>query len=97
MKKIVLATIIAGFTSLAANDGAALFKKCATCHGANAEKSALGKSQVIAGWEKSKTLAALKGYKDGSYGGAMKGLMKGQVAAFNDAQLEALSDFISSK
>ena len=80
-----------------AADGATLFKKCAACHGANAEKSALGKSQVIAGWAADKTEAALKGYKDGSYGGAMKGLMKGQVATLSDADIKALAEHISAK
>jgi cytochrome c len=78
-----------------ASDGKALFGKCVACHGANAEKSALGKSQVIAGWDSAKIENALKGYKDGSYGGAMKGLMKGQVAPLSDADIKALSDYIS--
>jgi len=37
---------------------------------------------------------SLKGYKDGSYGGAMKGLMKGQVAKYSDAELEAFAQTI---
>jgi cytochrome c553 len=36
----------------------------------------------------------MKGYKDGSYGGAMKGLMKGQVAALSDADIEAIAQKI---
>lgn len=80
----------------AAVDGAVLFKKCASCHGQKAEKSALGKSQVIAGWDVSKIDKALHGYKDGSYGGAMKGLMKSQVQSLNDAQITALAEYINS-
>ena len=38
--------------------------------------------------------AALKGYKNGSYGGPMKGLMKGQVARYSDADLDAFSHTI---
>ena len=92
----ILATIsILGATSLFANDGATLYKACASCHGANAEKAALGKSQVIKGWDKEKTIKALKGYKDGTYGGAMKGVMKGQVARLDDAKIEALASYIS--
>jgi cytochrome c553 len=82
---------------VAAADGATLFKKCAACHGANAEKSALGKSQVIAGWDATKVADALKGYKAGTYGGAMAGLMKGQVATLSDADIQALAEYISSK
>jgi cytochrome c len=94
MKKIILATVLAGLTSLAASDGASLFKKCVGCHGSHAEKSALGKSQIIAGWEASKIENALHGYKDESYGGVMKPLMKGQVAALSDSDIKALAEYI---
>jgi len=73
----------------------ALYATCAGCHGANGEKPALGKSQVIKGWDKQKVIDALNGYKDGSYGGTMKGVMKGQVATKSDAEIEALADLIS--
>jgi len=91
MKKIVLGTMIAAASLMAAS-----FAPCAGCHGAKAEKPALGKSQVIAGWPAEKTIAALKGYKDGSYGGAMKGVMKGQVARLSDADIEDLAKQIAA-
>lgn len=59
-------------------------------------KKALGKSQVIAGWDEAKTIKALQGYKDGSYGGAMKGVMKGQVARLSDADIKDLAKKIAS-
>lgn len=78
-------------------NGKLLFvQKCASCHGQQAEKSALGKSQVIAGWDAAKTEAALNGYKAGTYGGAMKGLMAGQVGILDEEQIKALSEFIST-
>ena len=49
--KITLGLIVLASTTLAATDGATLYKKCAGCHGANGEKKALGKSLVIKGWE----------------------------------------------
>jgi cytochrome c553 len=70
-------------------------RKCGGCHGTAGEKPALGKSQIIKGWEATKVLTALKGYKDGSYGGAMKGLMASQVSALSPADMEALADHIS--
>jgi cytochrome c553 len=73
----------------------ALYKKCAACHGANAEKPALGKSKVIAGWDTAQTEAALKGYKDGSYGGSMKALMQTQVKTLSDEDIKALAKFIN--
>ncbi len=95
MKTLLL---LLGITSiLAAADGAALYKKCASCHGNTGEKRALNKSKVINEMSKEELVAALKGYKDGTYGGPMKALMKGQVASYDDAQIEAVSEFIAAK
>lgn len=97
MKKLAILSIIAaGAISLMAADGAALYKKCAGCHGAKGEKKALGKSAPITGWDKAKVVEALKGYKAGSrniYG--MGGLMKGQVASYSDEDIEAVAEYIS--
>ena len=77
-------------------DGVALFKsKCSSCHGAKAQNKALGKSQVIAGWDSKKISNALHGYKKGTYGGAMKTIMKGQASKLSDAQISALANAIS--
>ena len=75
--------------------GADLFKVCSSCHGVNGEKKALNKSQVIQAWSESQVSAALHGYKDGSYGGAMKGLMKSQVGKLSDEDISALAKHIS--
>ena len=81
-------------TLYGAEDGAALYKKCAGCHGANGEKAALGKSKIIKDMKKVEFVAAMKGYKAGTYGGAMKGVMLGQVKALSDAQMEAIAGVI---
>ena len=79
-------------------NGATLFKqKCATCHGQSAEKSALNVSEVIAGWEVSRTVDALNGYKAGTYGKNMKGMMQGQVKMISDSEIKALAEFISKQ
>jgi len=93
LKTLVIAGAIIGSTSLMA-DGGSLFKKCAGCHGATGEKVALGKSKVIKDMSKADIVVALKGYKDGTYGGSMKGLMKGQVAKLSDADIKAIADHI---
>ncbi len=64
---------------------------CKGCHGQSFEKKAMGKSKEVNKMSKADIVAALKGYKDGSYGGAMKGMMKGQVAALSDADIEAIA------
>lgn len=76
-------------------NGKALYAKCSGCHGANGEKKALGKSVAIQAWDAQKTIDALNGYKDGSYGGAMKALMKGQVDKLSDDEIKAIADYIS--
>ena len=95
MKKIVLALAITAASTLMATDGAALYKKCAACHGAKAEKKALNKSQIIQGWSVDKLVASMKGYKNGTYGRAMKGLMKGQLASYDDAKIQAVAEYIA--
>lgn len=83
-------------TTAVSVDGNALFgQKCASCHGMKAEKSALGKSQVIAGWSEQQVKEALKGYQAGTYGKEMKALMQGQAKPLNDAQIDALAKHIS--
>jgi len=87
--KIVVGTLLVTASSYAVSTAA-----CAGCHGASFEKKALGKSKVVKEMSKEDIVKALKGYKDGSYGGAMKGMMKGQVASLSDADMEAIADSI---
>jgi cytochrome c553 len=90
MKKIVLGTLVLSVAAFAAvNLGA-----CKGCHGQNFEKKALGKSKIVSEMSKADVAAALVGYKTGTYGGPMKGLMKGQVAKYSDADLKAAADQI---
>ena len=94
VKSLVIAGAIIGSSVMA--DGATLYKKCAGCHGMNGEKVALGKSKVIASMSEAELNTAMNGYKDGSYGGPMKGLMKGQVAKLSTQEISSLSTYITS-
>jgi len=71
-------------------------QKCASCHGKYGEKVALATSQVIAAWPTQKSVDALNGYKEGSYGAKLKGIMKAQVNSLDDAQIQAVSEYIST-
>jgi cytochrome c-type protein NapB len=86
IKLLALGTFLAGTGLYAASTAA-----CAGCHGQHFEKVAMGKSKVVKDMSEADILVALKGYKDGSYGGAMKGLMKGQVASLSDADMKAMA------
>ena len=93
MKKIVIAsiaTLALATASMAAVNG----KACTSCHGADWSKKALGKSKVVSNLTHAEIATALKGYKAGTYGGPMKGLMKGQVAKLSDADIKAIADHI---
>jgi len=95
MKKVLLFASLLCVSAVFANDGASLYKACASCHGAKADKAALNKSQIIAGWSAEKIAAALTGYKNGTYGGPLKGTMTGQVKNLDDAKIGALSQYIA--
>jgi cytochrome c553 len=91
MKKVIITLAALGLTTMVMADA---FTACAGCHGATGEKVALGKSKVISSMSKADIVAALNGYKDGSYGGAMKALMKGQASKLSDADIAAIADKI---
>lgn len=73
-----------------------IYATCATCHGINAEKAALGKSEIIQGWSSEKIIEAINGYKDGTYGKTMKATMKPQVAKLSNDEIQAVAQYIST-
>ncbi|MBP7226935.1 MAG: cytochrome C [Aliarcobacter sp.] len=91
MKKIIIAASLLTACVAFANP----YAKCAGCHGADGEKAALGKSKIIKDMPKAEFVAALKGYQDGTYGGAMKNLMVGQVKGLDETTIQALADQIA--
>ena len=70
--------------------------KCASCHGQDAEKPALNTSHVIQGWDEARIASALQGYKNGSYGLKLKGIMKAQVNALTPQEIKAVSAYVST-
>ena len=90
---VLVGAIFASSSVLASAD---LYKKCAGCHGAHGEKKAMGKSKVVANLSEKDLQTALHGYKNGTYGAAMKGLMKGQVARLSDTEIDSLAKYIST-
>ncbi|MDR0761907.1 MAG: c-type cytochrome [Campylobacteraceae bacterium] len=74
--------------------GKKLFMTCIPCHGTKAEKSAVNKSQIINKWSREQILKALKGYKDGTYGGAFKAQMVPTAKRLSDSDMEELAAYI---
>jgi cytochrome c-type protein NapB len=92
--KNLITKVAVGALLVTASSYAASTAACIGCHGQSFEKKAMGKSKVVKDMSKEDIIKALKGYKDGSYGGAMKGMMKGQVASLSDADIEAIAEAI---
>lgn len=70
--------------------------KCYSCHGSNASKQALNKSAIIAGWSKERITNALNGYKDGTYGGSLKGVMTAIANGLSEKDIKIVSEKIES-
>ncbi|QOG13314.1 c-type cytochrome [Arcobacter sp. FWKO B] len=75
-------------------DAVKLYAKCVACHGTNGEKVALGKSKIIKDMSKEDFIAAMKGYQDGTYGAAMKGIMASQVKGLSEDEIKAIANYI---
>lgn len=92
MKKIILGVAIAAATLFAA-DGATIYGKCAGCHGKDGKNAAI--SGVALSGDAASIEKKLSGYKDGSFGGAKKGMMAPQVAALSADDIKAVSEYIA--
>jgi len=64
---------------------------CKGCHGSNFEKVALGKSKVVKDMTQEEIASTLKGYRDGTYGGAMKEVMRKAVASLSDEEINTMA------
>ena len=72
-------------------------KACTSCHGADLAKSALGKSKVVTEMTAEEITTALNGYKDGSYGGPMKMMMKGPAVGMSADDIKEFSEQYGKK
>jgi len=97
LAKITLITsLLTLMTVLLAVDSNDIFKKCTTCHGQKAEKSALGKSKIVSKMTKDEIESALIGYKDNTYGGKMKVIMKSQLKNIDKKDIPTLAEYIKT-
>jgi cytochrome c553 len=87
-------------TSIAASplndfeNGKKVFKRCIPCHGPKANLSAVGKSQDISKWNKDSIVNALKGYKDGTYGGSSKATMISSIKSLKPQDITDVASYI---
>jgi cytochrome c-type protein NapB len=93
MKKVLITAAVAALAVTTAS--AYNTQACGACHGADFEKKAMNVSKIVKDMSKDDIVKALKGYKDGTYGGAMKGVVAGQVKNLSDADIEAIATQIA--
>jgi len=89
IKKVALGALITTAGSYAVS-----IAVCAGCHGQHFEKKAMGKSKIVKDMSLKEVVIALKGYKKGTYGGAMKQMMMTQVVNIKDTDLDAMAMLI---
>ncbi|PAF52642.1 c-type cytochrome [Helicobacter sp. 13S00477-4] len=97
MKKLLLMVALISFGLVAANaDPATIIKtKCQACHGANMEKSALGKSKIVNTLSSDQIKKDLLGYKAGTLNQhGLGATMWGQIKPLSDADIDALAKYI---
>jgi cytochrome c len=76
--------------------GKALYASCQSCHGADGNTMAMGRSAKIAGQDIDSLVTSLKEYKAGTKDvNGMGMVMKGQVAGLSEEEIELVSEYIS--
>ncbi|MFP4332574.1 MAG: c-type cytochrome [Campylobacterales bacterium] len=99
MKKAILALATVGVVSLMAADGAAIYKKCAVCHGADGKMVYAGKVPAITSLNKEEIIASLNAYKAGTENKFGMGAVMSAQAKLNiksDADAEAVAEYIET-
>lgn len=98
MKIYHIATAVLALNlSLFAADGAAIYKKCAACHGEKADIKYANKVPALASISKEERVKALQGYKDGSNDNfGMGKVMQLHAKNLSDEDMAAVSEYIDS-
>ncbi|MFK5881577.1 MAG: c-type cytochrome [Sulfurospirillum sp.] len=94
MKEKLLFILILSSALLCA-DGAAIYSKCAKCHGEDGKHKAFEKSARIAGWKVKQTVAILNIFKNMSKYDKFARVMNRQVSKLSDKEIEAVAKYIS--
>lgn len=76
--------------------GAALYKQCSGCHGADGQNKAFGKSNIIAGQPAEDLMESLSFYQESDFKThSSTTVMAKQVKNLSDKELTELTQFIS--
>ena len=94
--KIVLPLLSTGL--LMAASGESIYQTaCASCHGKNGEKKALGHSNVIKGMDTQKFITLTKAFANGDEKAMpiAKIVKKQFIDRYNDEEIEAVSEYVN--
>ncbi|AJC87519.1 cytochrome c553 [Campylobacter insulaenigrae] len=98
MKKLIVLSALAclGVSTYAA-DGAALYKKCAVCHGAKAEKMYLNKVPALNSLTSAERLQYMKEYSEGKRNAYGQGaIMKINLKGLTEDDFKAIEAYIET-
>lgn len=97
MKKIVLCSALLACVSAFAADGATLYKKCAVCHGAKAEKVYLNKVPALNSISSEERKQYMKEYATGTRNAYGQGaIMKLNLKGLTEADFDAIEAYIET-
>lgn len=96
MKKTIGLLIIAGVVAAPNAMAEVDITACAGCHGKDFDRQALGKSAVVKGMSADEIATKLIGYREGTFGGPMKGVMKGPVSGLSDDDIRKMAEKIAN-
>jgi len=95
---VAAGSLFAGSVVMAGTNGAILYttKTCAACHGADAKTPIMGNYPKLAGQNKAYALQQMKDIKSGARSNGMTAVMKGIMAMVNEAEMEAIAEWLES-
>ncbi len=90
-----LALVLACAATALAQDGKGVYTaKCQSCHGADGSKTIM--SKPVKGMKPEAALAAMKGYKAKTFGGAKKATMENLASQLSDEDIKAVAAYIGT-
>ena len=97
IKFVILISLFSTSLLIGADLGKELYtKKCASCHGKDADKKAMGTSEKINTLTLEEIKNSLIGYQDGSYSGKYKSMKRSLARKLGQEDISAVAAYIQT-